>query len=203
MMRSHITSRGRRIRFPGSDLLDETPFHRGNVMNDERLAAREAHRVAKRTTLRSPVERDVTDLIVGNSRAGALPADRRRTARIAGAVESELAETIRVRRELDHGWNVLGRMGAVDYLFCTIYGLMGLRLAVALLWATPASSLVRVINALTDPLYAPFRALIGIPATEGSHTLALPILIAIVGYMLLHATISGVVRLAREQRSVA
>ena len=173
-------------------------------MNDERTAAQHARdRMAKRSARIPPVERDVTDRIVGNSRPGSLPADRSRTAPTEGHAELEMAETIRVQRDVERGFDVIGRMGAVDYLFCAIYGLMGLRLAVALVGATPDAVLVRAISAVTDPLYAPFRALVGIPATDGGQTLALPILIAIVGYMLLHATIAGVARLARAQRTVA
>lgn len=171
-------------------------------MNDDRLAARDAHRAARRTTRRPHIERDVTDRIVGHPRSGAVPADSHHTPGLAREAEAEVAETTPVRGELEAGWNVFGRMGVVDYLFCAVYLLVGLRLATTLLGASPASAPVRVISALTGPLCAPFRALVGIPATDGGQTLALPILIALVGYMLAHATISGLMRAARPQRAL-
>ena len=54
---------------------------------------------------------------------------------------------------------------------------------------------------MTDPLYAPFRGIVGSPSIEGGYTLALPIALAIIVYALLHAGINGLLRLVAHRKS--
>ena len=170
-------------------------------MNDDKLAERQGHHSAKRAVQKPHVERDVTERMIGRARTGPLLADRGRGSAVATDTRSlPTGEIMHFGLDVQRGWNVLGRMEAIDYLFSVAYLLMGARLVLALLGVDPANGIVRLMNALTNPLYAPFRGVVAIPTTEAGHTLALPILIALVGYILAHAAISGLVRVARERQ---
>ena len=177
-----------------------------NAMSDDGLAARQAKRIPERGVAKPPADRDVTERVVGRPRARATPADTRSIRAVPEVDPAEERDSQRdsQRAELQagRGWNVAGRMEAIDHLFGVIYVLMSARLLLALVGADPSGSIVRFVTAQTDPLYAPFRSLVGIPATEGGETLALPILTALVGYMLVHASISGLVRATRQRSSV-
>ena len=54
---------------------------------------------------------------------------------------------------------------------------------------------------MTDPLYAPFRGIVASPKAEGGYTLALPIVIAIIVYALLHLGINKLLRLIAHRKT--
>lgn len=175
-------------------------------MNDDGLAARDATRAARPKALVPPVDRDVTERVVGRPRVRATPADSRSIRGAAGAPHVleqagavEPGEPRRAALQTERGWNLTGRMDAIDHLFGAIYLLLGARLLLALVSAAPADGIVRFITWLSDPLYAPFRSLVRVPSAPGGGPLALPILIALVGYMLVHALVSSLLRATRER----
>lgn len=89
----------------------------------------------------------------------------------------------------------------IRYGFGVIYSLLAIRLALVLLDAWPRAGFVRLINAATDPFYAPFRGIVkSPPLLGGSHPLSVPILIAIVAYAVLHAGINALLRLIAHRR---
>src|SRR5688572_4746431 len=131
-----------------------------NTMNDDGLAQRQARRIPERGATKPPVDRDVTERVVGRPRVRATPADTRSIRGVAGEIGlDEVSDSHRAELHAGRGWNVTGRMEAIDHLFGVIYLLMGVRLLLALVSADPAGSIVRFIAALTDPLYAPFRSM--------------------------------------------
>ena len=71
----------------------------------------------------------------------------------------------------------------------------------ALMAANPAAGFVQFIRAVTDPFYGMFRGIVQSPTVEGGNTLALPVLIAIVAYMLLHLAIKGLFRVVAQRRT--
>jgi uncharacterized protein YggT (Ycf19 family) len=79
----------------------------------------------------------------------------------------------------------------VDYLFMLLYGVLAIRLVLALLAARQSNGFVQMIDSVTDPFYAPFRGIVSSPSAEGGFTLVVPIIIAILAYALLHAAIRG------------
>ncbi|MES2523084.1 MAG: hypothetical protein V4617_10325 [Gemmatimonadota bacterium] len=85
-----------------------------------------------------------------------------------------------------------------DYLFIAIYGLLGLRLLTALLDVRGDAGFGRAVTALTDPLYTPFRGIVANPTDDTGRMLALPVLIALTAYMIVHALISAGLRAARR-----
>jgi uncharacterized protein YggT (Ycf19 family) len=86
----------------------------------------------------------------------------------------------------------------LDYLFGLLYALLLVRFALEFFNARPGAGFVRLIRDVTDPFYAPFQSIVASNSIEGARVVW-PLIIAIVGYLLLHAAIRGVLRLvARE-----
>jgi uncharacterized protein YggT (Ycf19 family) len=83
----------------------------------------------------------------------------------------------------------------VDYAFRLLYGLLAIRLVLALVSARSSNAFVQFIDAVTNPFCAPFRGIVASPTVEGGYTLALPILVAIIVFALLHAAINGLLRM--------
>ena len=84
-------------------------------------------------------------------------------------------------------------LNAVDYLFFVVYGLLAIRFVLALLGARQEAGFTRLIYGVTEPLYLPFQGIVARPAVDGSYV-DLPILVAILAYVLLHVAIRGLIR---------
>ncbi len=76
-----------------------------------------------------------------------------------------------------------------------------MRFVLALLAARSGAGFVRFIVAVTDPFYRPFRGIVSSPSTDGGHTLMMPLVIAIVVYILLHLGINGLLRLFAHRKT--
>ncbi|HYW30402.1 MAG TPA: hypothetical protein VE869_02765 [Gemmatimonas sp.] len=83
----------------------------------------------------------------------------------------------------------------VDAAFIMIYSLLGVRLLTALLSVRSDAGPGRVVASVTDPLYAPFHGVVANPLDAGGSILALPVLIALTSYMLLHVVINAALRI--------
>ena len=79
----------------------------------------------------------------------------------------------------------------IDYIFWVIYTLLLVRLLLVFLDARSWVGFMRFITAVTDPFYAPFRGIVASPSADGTggNVIAVPIMIAIVAYALLHLAI--------------
>lgn len=78
----------------------------------------------------------------------------------------------------------------IDYIFWLIYTLLFIRLLLVFIDARSYVGFVRFITAVTNPFYAPFRGIVASPSVDGTgNVIAVPILIAIVVYALLHLAI--------------
>ena len=86
--------------------------------------------------------------------------------------------------------------GVLDYLFGLLYALLAVRLVLELIEARRGAGFVRFIAAITNPFYAPFKGIVGSETLDGAHPIVWPLVVAIVAYMLLHAAIRGLLRLA-------
>jgi uncharacterized protein YggT (Ycf19 family) len=67
--------------------------------------------------------------------------------------------------------------------------------------ARESAGFFQLIKNVTDPFYAPFRGLVPSPSTAEGFTLALPIVVAIVVYMLLHLAINGILRIFAHRKT--
>ena len=71
----------------------------------------------------------------------------------------------------------------------------------ALMAARESAGFVKFIYSITNPLYAPFRGIVPSPRTEDGFTLALPIVIAIIVYLLVHLGINGLLRIFAHRKT--
>lgn len=169
-------------------------------MVDDKLAQDEAQRAASYNAIKSDVKGEVDSEIVtsANSRSIAqaelvenLADNMRRTA---------VAEVEQTDREVERG-RVAARVSqVVDYIFFLVYGLLTIRLLLELFAARESAGFFQFIKSVTDPFYAPFRGLVPSPSTPDGFTLALPVVVALVVYMLLHLAINGLLRMLAHRK---
>ena len=89
----------------------------------------------------------------------------------------------------------------VDYLFYLTYGLLALRLFLALVGARSGAGFVKFIQGVTEPLYLPFKGIVVSPSLEGGYTLAVPLIVAILVYAMLHVAVRGLLRLVVQRKT--
>lgn len=170
-------------------------------MEDNKLAADEARREMQRESVKSQVESDVNAEIAARAEQSR-PADTGQIDRVAGEFrEKAIDEVVGTEREVERARAMARVSQVVDYIFYVIYALLGIRLLLALLAARSGAGFVQFIYRITDPFYAPFRGIVPSPSAEGGYTLALPIVIAIIVYALLHAGINGLLRLIAHRKT--
>ena len=130
-------------------------------------------------------------LILPLRRASQSPASRR-VRQVAGEFRSKAVdEVIDTEREVERGRGAARVSQIVDYIFYVIYALLGMRFLLALLAARSSAGFVQFIVTVTNPFYAPFRGIVDSPRTDEGHTLLLPIVVAIIAYVILHLAING------------
>ncbi len=170
-------------------------------MSDNKLAAEEARRVAQHESVKGQVENEV-NADIANRAEQTTPRETERVDRIAGDFRGKaIDEVVQSEREVGTARSVARVSQVVDYIFYVIYGLLAIRLLLALLAARRGAGFVQFIYTITDPLYAPFRGIVASPTAEGGFTLALPIVIALIVYALLHAGINGLLRLFAHRKT--
>ena len=169
-------------------------------MEDNKLAAEEARRAGQHGSVKSQVEGEVQAEIA--ERAADKPAESERIDQVAGQFRAKAVdEVVQTEREVERGRGAARVSQVVDYIFYVIYALLGLRFLLALLAARSGAGFVRFIVAVTNPFYAPFKGIVASPSTDSGHTLMLPLLIAIIVYILLHLAINGLLRIIAHRKT--
>jgi uncharacterized protein YggT (Ycf19 family) len=164
-------------------------------MNDSTLADDEARRLAQHEATSATVERDVSAEIADRAEHGSA-AEAVQLDRVATGMRGDaIAEVAGTGREVDRARTAARASQVVDYLFGVLYALLGIRLVLELVGARAGNGFVQLISAVTEPFYSLFRGIVSSPTAEGGFTLAVPIIIAIIVYALLHAAISGLLRM--------
>ncbi len=168
---------------------------------DTTVATDEARRVAQHEAIKSHVVRDVkTDIEHRTERGSAAESDK--LDRVAGNLRGgAIDEVVGQDRELTRARGLARGSQAVDYAFYLVYGLLTIRLVLTLIAARPGNEFVRLIQTVTNPFYGMFRGIVPSPSIDGGFTLAVPILIAIVVYALLHAAIKGFMRMIAHRKT--
>jgi uncharacterized protein YggT (Ycf19 family) len=170
-------------------------------MEDNKLAADEARREVQHESVKAQVEGDVNAEIAARAER-TTPAEAQKLEQVAGEFRGKaIDEVVVTEREVERARGMARVSQVVDYIFYVIYALLGVRLLLALLAARSSAGFVQLIYTVTDPLYRPFRGIVASPTVEGGYTLALPIVIAIVVYALLHAGINGLLRLIAHRKT--
>jgi uncharacterized protein YggT (Ycf19 family) len=169
-------------------------------MEDNKLAADEARRVNQHASVKSQVEGEVEAEIAARAER-ATPTDAQQVGKVASEFRAKAVDEV-IGSERDVGRaRVAARISQViDYIFFLAYALLAVRLLLALLGARGSAGFTKFIFGVTDPLYAPFRGIVASPSAEG-HILALPIVIAIIVYVLLHLAINGFLRLIAHRKT--
>jgi uncharacterized protein YggT (Ycf19 family) len=170
-------------------------------MEDDKLASEEARREAQHTSVKSKVEGDVNAELAARADR-TTPIEAKKIEQVAGEFRGKAIDNVvGTEREVERARSAARISQVVDYLFYVVYALLAIRLLLALLAARSGAGFVQFIHAVTDPLYAPFRGIVASPTAEGGYTLALPIVIAIVIYALIHAGINGLLRLIAHRKT--
>jgi len=170
-------------------------------MEDKTIATDEARRVAGHEAIKARVENDVNADIRSRS-AQVTAAEEQKIDHVAGALRGGAIDEVVTRdREVSRGRGLARGSQLLDYVFFLIYGLLGIRLVLALVAARSSNGFVRLIETVTDPFYAIFKGIVPSPSAEGGYTLVVPIIIAIVVYALLHAAINGFLRMIAHRKT--
>ena len=170
-------------------------------MQDNKLAADEARREVQHESVKAQVEGDVNVEIAARAER-TTPAEAEKLERVAGEFRGKaIDEVVVTEREVERARGMARFSQVVDYIFYVIYALLAVRLLLALMAARPSAGFVQLIYTVTDPLYRPFRGIVASPSVEGGFTLALPIVIAIIVYALVHAGINGLLRLIAHRKT--
>ena len=131
-----------------------------------------------------------------------MPGESQKVQQVAGEFRAKAVnEVVNTEREVERGRGAARVSQVVDYIFYLIYALLGMRFLLALMAAHSSAGFVQFIVAVTNPFYAPFRGIVNVPATEDGHRLLLPIVIAIIAYVLLHLAINGLLRMLAHRKT--
>ncbi|HSS99437.1 MAG TPA: YggT family protein [Terriglobales bacterium] len=167
---------------------------------DDKLLQEEAQRSIKYEQLKSGVKADVNAEVaeraaIQNDQSGSLSTVAND---FRGKAINEIVET---DREVERARGLARVSQFVDYGFYVIYALLGLRLLLALFAARQSNDFVQFLKAISDPFYAPFRGIVPSLSTEEGFTLALPIIVAIVVWALLHLGVNGLLRIFAHRKT--
>ncbi len=164
-------------------------------MVDDKLEREEAQRAANYEAIKSGVKGEVG----GEIAAEAQSPTETQASEIGGIADHMRAkavnEVVQTGHEVERGRVVARISQVIDYLFFIVYGLLVIRLLLALFAARADNEFVQFIRSISDPFYAPFRGIVPSPTTPEGFTLALPIVIALVVYILLHMAVNGLLRM--------
>ena len=170
-------------------------------MNYDKLAIEEARRAGQHGAVKSQVEGEVQAEIAEQA-AVPPPPERERIGQVAGEFRARAVdEVVESEREVHRARGVARISQVIDYIFFVLYALLGLRFLLALLAARSSAGFVRFIVTVTDPFYEPFRGIVASPRTDGGHTLMLPLVIAMIVYLLLHLGINGLLRMFAHRKT--
>jgi uncharacterized protein YggT (Ycf19 family) len=169
-------------------------------MTDEKLAREEAQRAANYEALKSNVKSEVGAEIVREADSRQATQAERVEQAADQMRQTAFNEVVETHREVERGRAAARISQVVDYIFILIYGLLGIRLLLALFAAREGAGFTEFVKSATDPLYSPFRGIVPSPSTPEGFTLALPIVIAIAAYALLHLAINGFLRMLAHRK---
>jgi uncharacterized protein YggT (Ycf19 family) len=164
-------------------------------MNDK-ATMDEARRMAQHASIKSNIEGNVGAEIKEQARVVASQ-QAGEVAQVAEELRGRaIKETLRTEHEAGRARGAARVSQFVDFAFYLLYALLTTRLFLALIAARSDAGFVRFIKGVTDPFYAPFRGIVPSLTADGGYTLAIPIAIALVAYMVLHLIVHHVFRLA-------
>ena len=169
---------------------------------DDKLAADEARRSVQHESVKTQVEGEVEAEIADRASQGPPPGEAQKIDEVAGHFRAKAVnEVVDTEHEVERGRGAARISQVIDYIFYLIYALLAMRFLLALLAAHSTAGFVQFIVAVTNPFYAPFRGIVNSPSTEQGNTLLLPIVVAIIAYVILHLAINGLLRLLARRKT--
>ena len=178
----------------------ECLFYYANM--DDKLAADEARRSVQHEAVKSQVEGEVQAEIADRASQAPPAGEAGKIDEVAGQFRAKAVnEVVDTEREVERGRGAARISQVIDYIFYLLYALLAMRFLLALLAAHSTAGFVQFIVAVTNPFYAPFRGIVNSPSTNEGHTLLLPIVIAIVAYVILHLAINGLLRMVAHRKT--
>jgi len=169
---------------------------------DDKLAADEARRAVQHESVKAHVEGEVQAEIADQASRPVTADEPQRVRQVASEFRTKAVdEVVDTEREVERGRGAARISQIVDYIFYVIYALLGMRFLLALLAARSSAGFVQFIVTVTNPFYAPFRGIVASPRTDEGHTLLLPIVVAIIAYVLLHLAINGLLRMLAHRKT--
>ena len=171
-------------------------------MDDNKLAAEEARRASQHESVKSQVEGDVNAEIAGQASQQPRPAEAHKITQVASEFRAKAVdEVVDTEREVGRSRGLARISQVVDYIFYVIYALLAMRFILALIAARSSAGFVQFIVGVTNPFFAPFRGIVASPRTDEGNTFLLPIVIAIIAYILLHLAINGLLRIGAHRKT--
>ena len=170
-------------------------------MVDDKLAREEAQRNANYEAVKSNVEAEVNAEIASEADRPTVSQAREVEDIAEGMRRKAVSEVVETEHEVERGRTMARISQVVDYIFFVIYGLLTIRLLLELFAARENAGFVKFIKSATGIFYAPFEGIVPSPQAEGGFTLALPIIVAIVVYMLVHLAINGLLRMFAHRKT--
>jgi uncharacterized membrane protein len=171
-------------------------------MNDDKLALEEARRATQHESVKAQVEGEVHGEITQRAAEKSPPNDAQRIDNVASDFRSKAVdEVVETEHEVQRSRGLARVSQVIDYIFYVIYALLGMRFLLALLAARSSAGFVQFIVAVSNPFYGPFRGIVTSPRTDEGHTLLLPIVVAIIAYILLHLGITALLRIFAHRKT--
>ena len=168
---------------------------------DNKLAIEEARRAAQHEDVKAEIEADVNAELAAKAERPT-PGESARLGNLAQDFRAKAVdEVVETERETERARFLARISQIVDYVFYVIYALFAIRLVLALMAARKSAGFVQFIHTITDPFLAPFRGIVAEPRTEEGFTLALPVILALVIYIVLHLGIIGLLRLIAHRKT--
>jgi len=170
--------------------------------DDNKLAMEEARRASQHEAVKADIEGEVHEEISAQAAAVQPPGQSAQIKDVAGQFRAKAVnEVVDTEREVQRSRGLARISQIVDYIFYLIYALLGMRFLLALLAARSTAGFVQFIVAITNPFYAPFKGIVASPRTDAGHTLLLPIVVAIIAYIVLHLAINGLLRIGAHRKT--
>lgn len=169
-------------------------------MVDNKLEYDEAQRAANYEAVKSTVQSDVDAEIAARATRSTASQSAHVENLASNMREKAVSEVAQTENEVERARFMARVSQIVDYVFFVIYGLLAIRLLLELFAARESAGFVKFVKAATGVFYAPFAGIVPSLSKDG-FTLALPIIVAIVVYMVLHLAINGLLRIFAHRKT--
>ena len=171
------------------------------MVDDQKLAADEARRIAQHESVKGAVRANV-DAEITREAAHSTPGEHAHAEQLAESLKHKaVQEVATTESELDRGKAVARVSQIADYIFYVVYGIIGLEIVLNLLGARQSAGFKQFIDALGAPFLGPFRGLLLEPGI-GRFRLMTSYFLALGVYMLLHLAVNGLLRLFVHRKTV-